>query len=244
MLDSHGIFILGDNMDMSNYIQPNCINGVSKEDAEKVKEIPQIQEDIETIQEDIETITETTIPVIEDDIATINETSIPAIQDDISSLDERVTYIENNPKITNWELYESTDLSEIFDLETFKPKKDILIKMMFNITISQITSSCYCEFELNKGFSIVGDHIILRNPFNDIFINVNSFSSSGRIIVFKIIDSIISSNTIDFKINYYTHLLSGTSTYTFGNNQTVTVTIDITGDGTLTNNYIRIFTKE
>lgn len=48
-------------MDMSNYVQPNCVNGISKEDAEKVTEIPQIQEDITDLDDRVTTLENTPV---------------------------------------------------------------------------------------------------------------------------------------------------------------------------------------
>ena len=76
-------------MDMSNYVQPNCVNGVTKEDAENVKDIPQIKDDLDTLN-----------------------SKVDGIEDDIEILDNRVTTLEENSGSKDWELYDGTDWSQ------------------------------------------------------------------------------------------------------------------------------------
>lgn len=99
-------------MDMSNYVQPNCINGVSKEEAEMVREIPQIQEDIDTI-------TDVTIPAIQSDIDILTDTKIPAIQDEIDDLDDRITDIESSQS-GNWVSVQTDEYTSTFYTNLFE----------------------------------------------------------------------------------------------------------------------------
>ena len=97
--------MLGDNMDLSNYSQKDCINGLTKEDAQKVKEIPEIEESIDGINSHITNMSSD----IEDlQIASINfadhfdtlDGKVSNLESGLSDLDDEITEI-NNVTIAN-----------------------------------------------------------------------------------------------------------------------------------------------
>lgn len=118
-------------MDMSNYVQPNCINGVSKEDAENVKEIPQIMDDLDTL-----------------------DSRVDGMEDDIEILDNRVTTLEENSGSKDWELYDGTDWSQ-FSTDG-KANQELLIKIVSYVTWSVGTTNhnmptCGTFIHIKKG---------------------------------------------------------------------------------------------
>lgn len=97
--------MLGDNMDLSNYSQKDCINGLTKEDAQKVKEIPEIEESIDGINSHITNISSD----IEDlQVASISfadhfdtlDSKVSNLESGLSDLDDEITEI-NNVTIAN-----------------------------------------------------------------------------------------------------------------------------------------------
>lgn len=112
-------------MDISNYSQNPCINGLTKEDAETIKKIPEIEGKIEdfdadiwSLQNEVDGINEVTIPSIQSTVSehttqiadlydTTDNIQMPAIeslQEDVTELDGRVTVLENSIGLSNFEL--------------------------------------------------------------------------------------------------------------------------------------------
>ena len=201
-------------MDMSNYVQMNCINGISKDDAEKVKDIPQIQDDIDTI-------TDTTIPAIQDDISTINETTIPAIQDDITDLDERVSILENSSQ-NDWSI-----IDNFSNLSSLVQKTNNNYKMLYDIII---IARCNESSGLQSRFIIYlpKNYIISSSNNGDI---LSCYSESQT--------NMIENNTI-LKSSSYQHIIKCSTIfinepyYIFDERETVYDIINNTGSTNFT----------
>lgn len=187
-------------MDMSNYIQPNCINGISKEDAEKVTEIPQIQEDIETIQNDIQTITETTIP---------------SIEDDISDLDDRVTILENgSPSSFEWKTITTDDLPLTNIICEYIGSPKYVIKFTTDVIINICVHGLLTRLKFNKD-----DEINIDETFFDLYGSIADGVSGSAII--KIYHCYMSVSTFFRSIsNNFKYNESGFNVFLNDNSQT------------------------
>ena len=212
-------------MDMSNYVQPNCINGVSKEDAENVKDIPQIKDDLDTLN-----------------------SKVDGIEDDLEILDNRVTTLEEDSGIVDWELFTGTDWSQ-FSTDG-KANQEIILKITATANIITPYSTTYTtpisEYrKIRKGdlFSETGIVDSNYHFISHFSTTATSGSSSYRYIglisgEFEIgtNSTILTGSTVSVtvKAGYLGKQASGTGTGTIAD--TYTIANSTSADKTLTKN--------
>lgn len=162
-------------MVLKGFCQKDCINGLTKEDAQHVKEIPEMQEQIEINEEAIGDVNHT---VTEHDEILANHSesietlqrSVSNISSDLESLDEYTTQqIEKIPETASFYLYDNVDWSDLFDLANDRLKTDVFVSFELQAHYNYVNNSYLntdietINFIIPKGTQKVTGKIVL-NP--------------------------------------------------------------------------------
>lgn len=172
----------------------DCVNGISKQDAETLKALPE------------------TLEAIEDSIGDA-DTEIEGIKDSIGGLDDRVTALETEIEAgNNWELFEGTDWSDLVDADG-NLIDDVLIRISIYLSYEGGSYPIQNEYVMYKGTRLSS----LTTPYNNTFIRYENEAPSNKpLVITRVISHTaqdISQTTIE--LSYVRLILkSGSSTWT------------------------------
>ena len=158
-------------MVLEGFCQKNCVNGLTKEEAQSVRDIPLIEESIDGINSHIGNMQSD----IEDlQLASINFADhFDTLDGKVRNLESSVEYvdqqIEKIPEIASFYLYDNVDWGDLFDSANDRLKTDVLISFELQTHYNHVGSSYLStdietiSFIIPKATQKVSNKIVL-NP--------------------------------------------------------------------------------
>lgn len=137
-------------MVLKGFCQKDCINGLSKDEAQMVKDIPNINDQLTLQEEEIDGIN-SHITNMSSDIEDLQVASIN-FADHFDTLDGKVSTLENDldyvsgeidkvPQTASFYLYENVDWSDLFDTANNRLITDVLISFELQTHYNHVGSS-------------------------------------------------------------------------------------------------------